>query len=107
MEQRRVPYQKILFVCVNQREPHETCCAHRESGAIAEALKARVKQLGLSRAIRVSKSGCQDLCAKGPNVMMFPDYIWYAKVGPEHVERIIQEAIRGLPSHPSAVSPLV
>ena len=96
MEQTKVPYQKIVFVCVNRREPHETCCAHRESEAIAASLKARVKALGLSRQVRVSKSGCQDLCAKGPNVMVFPDYRWYRGVTPADVERIIQDTVRGL-----------
>ncbi len=101
MEHRRVPYQKIMFVCINKREPHDVCCSHRESEAIAALLKARVKALGLSRAIRVSKSGCQDLCAKGPNVMVFPDYIWYHGVTQDDVERIIQETIRGLQPAPA------
>jgi len=96
MEQGRVPYQKILFVCTNQRQPHEVCCSHRDSEAIAGALKARVKELGLSRSVRVSKSGCQDLCAKGPNVMVFPDYVWYRGVTHEDVERIVQDVVRGL-----------
>lgn len=96
MERQGVPYQKILFVCINQREPHETCCTHRESEAIAAALKARITALGLSRWVRVSKSGCQDLCAKGPNVMVFPDYLWYHGVTPDDVEHIVQATIRGL-----------
>ena len=90
MDQARVPFQKILFVCVNRREPNETCCAHRESEALAAALKDRINALGLSRLIRVSKSGCQDLCAQGPNVMVFPDYVWYPHVSQADVERIIQ-----------------
>ena len=93
MERAKVPYQKILFVCINKREPHEACCAHKESEAIAAALKARVKALGLSRMIRVSKSGCQDLCAKGPNVMVFPDYRWYHGVTHDDVERILQDVL--------------
>ena len=93
MEQEPVPYRKILFVCVNKREPHEACCAHRESEAIAAALKARVKALGFSRTIRVSKSGCQDLCAKGPNVMVFPDYHWYHGVTQDDIERIVQDVV--------------
>ncbi len=104
MEQGRVPYQKILFVCINAREPHEVCCSHRDSEAIAAALKARVKTLGLSRAVRVSKSGCQDLCAKGPNVMVFPDYVWYRGVTQADVERIVQDTVRGLQSSASASS---
>jgi len=98
MKRARVPFQKIVFVCVNKRQPNETCCSHRQSEAIAEVLKARVKALGLSRVVRVSKSGCQDLCAKGPNVMVFPDDIWYQGVTQGDVERIIQDAIRGVAS---------
>ncbi len=93
MESKNVPYQKILFVCINKREPHETCCAHRDSEAIAAGLKARIKALGLSGTVRVSKSGCQDLCAKGPNVMVFPDNRWYQGVTLADVERIIQDTL--------------
>jgi len=96
VERGRVPYRKMLFVCINKREPPEACCAHRGSEAIAEALKARVKELGLARTVRVSKSGCQDVCARGPNVMVFPDYVWYHAVTHEDVERIIQDVIREL-----------
>ena len=101
MEQQRVPYQKILFVCINQRAPNEVCCAHRDSEAIAAALKDRVKALGLSRLVRVGKSGCQDLCAKGPNVMVFPDYVWYHGVTAADVERIVQDTVRGIHPAPS------
>ncbi len=96
MEHGRVPYQKILFVCVNQREPHEICCSHQDSDTIATSLKARVKELGLSRSVRVSKSGCQDLCARGANVMVFPDYVWYQGVTLADVERIVQDVVHGL-----------
>ena len=101
MEQRRVPYQKILFVCINKREPHEVCCSHRNSEAIAAALKARVKELGLSRVVRVSKSGCQDLCAKGPNVMVFPEYRLYHGVTPADVDRILQDTLSSLDPAPT------
>ena len=102
MERGTVPYRKIVFVCVNRRKPHEACCAHRESEPIAAALKAQVKALGLSRHVRVSKSGCQDLCAKGPNVMVFPDNVCYHGVTQADVERIVQDVIRGLPEASSA-----
>ena len=100
MECQRVPYQKILFVCINQREQNEVCCAQRDSEAIAASLKDRVKALGLSRRIRVSKSSCQDLCAKGPNVMVFPDYVWYHGVTQADVERIIQDTAREFRASP-------
>lgn len=96
MEHGPVPFAKMLFVCVNSRDTGEACCAARGSAAIAEALKARIKALGLSRAVRVSKSGCQDVCAKGPNVMVFPECRWYHGVTADDVERIVEETVQGL-----------
>ena len=91
MQAQRVPYQTIVFVCVNRREDGRACCAARGSEAIADALKARIKALGLGGKIRVSKSGCQDVCERGANVMVFPDYVWYEAVTEADVERIIGE----------------
>jgi (2Fe-2S) ferredoxin len=96
MERGAVPYQKIVFVCVNRRAAGDVCCAARDSEAIAAELKARIKALDLSRDVRVSKSGCQDLCARGPNVMVFPDNAWYSGVTLPDVERIVQDTVRGL-----------
>ena len=102
MEIAKVPFQKILFVCINRREPNRLCCAHNQSEAIAAALKEGIKSRGLSGTVRVSKSGCQDLCANGPNVMVFPDYTWYHGVTVHDVERIINDTIRRPQSPPSA-----
>ena len=104
MQRLDVPYRKILFVCINRRAPEQACCAHRESEALAEALKTRVKALGLSRQVRVSKSGCQDLCAKGPNVMVFPDYIWYHGVSAADADRILEDVLRELKLEPPAAA---
>ena len=94
MKTDRVPYQKILFVCVNKREPDKVCCSHQESEAIAAELKSRIKALGLSGRIRVSKSGCQDLCAKGPNVMVFPDHVCYSGVTEADLPRMLDDMTR-------------
>jgi len=94
MEQARVPFQRIVFVCINHRAEGEACCAGRDSEAIAEALKARIKALGLGGRVRVSKSGCQDLCAKGANVMVFPEYAWYHGVTLGDVERIVEDLVK-------------
>lgn len=95
MQKADVPYRKILFVCINRRPEGEACCAAKESEAIAAALKERVKSLGMARFVRVSKSGCQDLCAKGPNVMVFPDNVCYQGVTMSDVDFIVSETLPG------------
>ena len=91
MQRERVPYEKILFVCVNKRDNGEACCSDRGSEAILTALKDRVKTLGLAGKIRVSKSGCHDVCKRGPSVMVFPDDVWYHGVTAADVERILSD----------------
>lgn len=91
MKRNPVPYQKIVFVCTNRREDGRACCAARGSAGIADALKAKVKALGLGGKIRVSTSGCQDVCERGANAMVFPDYVWYEAVTEADAERIIGE----------------
>lgn len=96
MQQGRVPYQKIIFVCTNQREAGEACCADRGAEKILETLKAAVKAKGLAARVRVSRSGCQDVCAKGLNVMVFPDYAWYSGVTEADADRILEQVLTGL-----------
>ena len=103
MESGPSPYLKHLFVCVNKRDPGVTCCSHGGGEAVTEKLKAFVKANGLKGKVRVSSSGCMDLCAQGPNVMVEPDHRWYSHVTLEDVDRIIEEHLAPL-VHPSASS---
>jgi len=104
MESRRPPYLKHLFVCTNQRDPGAICCAHGDSEAIKEKLKSFVKANGLKGKVRISSSGCQDLCAQGPNVMVYPDYLWYHHVKLKDVDQIIQEQLAPLVGDDKSVS---
>ncbi len=44
--------------------------------------------------MRVAKSGCLDLCAFGPNMMIWPDGIWYMKVTKENIPEIIETYLK-------------
>lgn len=99
MESAPVPFQKIVFVCVNRRDDGRSCCAAADSEAIAAELKARITAMGLAGRVRVSKSGCQDLCAQGPNIMLFPDGVWYRGVREADLERIVHDIAGSLAPH--------
>lgn len=96
MEKARQPYQKVILVCLNEREPGEEACGLRGSGEILRALKDYVKAHGLKKLVRVTASGCLDLCAVGPNVFVMPEGTWYTGVTTIDVERIIEEQLRPL-----------
>ena len=90
MKASKNPYDKHIFVCTNQRDNGEVSCAHAGE-EICEVLKTYVKDNGLKGKVRVSRSGCFDFCAQGPNVMVFPDHVWYRKVTLTDLPQIIQE----------------
>ena len=94
MEQKPLPFQKIVFVCVNDRDNGDPACAARGSKTIQEKLKQISKDRGLKGKVRVSQSGCMDLCAQGPNVMVFPDNVWYRGVTDADVEKIADEHMK-------------
>lgn len=89
METRAVPFERMLFVCLNRRATGKPCCAARGGESILEALKAQVQAAGLTGQVRVSRSGCQDLCAEGPNVLLVPEYRWFRRVTLDDVPRIV------------------
>lgn len=75
-------FERHIFVCTNVRsesDPRGSCVA-RGSREVAEALKARCKELGLAGEVRVNQAGCLDRCADGPAVVVYPEQCWYAEV---------------------------
>ena len=90
MEQSPASFSKYIFVCENER-PEGACCGP-EGAKIREALKARIKQMGLDGKVRVSRSGCVDVCSLGPNVLLMPESVWFKKVSIADVDAIIEKA---------------
>ncbi len=93
MERKNVPYQKTIFVCTNAREGGRVACGNPGRGGmeLCEALKDSVKRLGLKGKVRVARSGCLDLCEKGPNAFVYPDGQWYSGIGPRDVPELIKK----------------
>jgi (2Fe-2S) ferredoxin len=90
METNSSPFEKYIFVCENQRT-NDKCCAPLGI-KIRELLKEKVHERGLSRKIRVSRSGCLDVCSEGPNVLLMPDNVWFKHVKESDVEEIMRRS---------------
>ena len=81
MEEKSLPFRRIVFVCTNQRaEGERVCCAGQGSVDLHAQLKALLKARGLKGRVRVCKAGCMDRCEQGPNLMIFPENTWLSGV---------------------------
>ena len=92
MEKARASFSKDIFVCENERVDGADCCGAR-GAEIREALKKKIKEKGLDREIRVSRAGCLDVCAEGPNVLLMPEQVWFKKVDIKDVDEIVDYVV--------------
>ncbi len=95
MERNPLPHERIVFVCLNEREAG-VCCARGGAEALHARLKEAVKARGLSKQVRISRAGCMDRCGRGPNVMLFPEGVWYSGVSADDVEPLLEDILKGV-----------
>lgn len=87
-------FERYIFVCENERAG-EACC-QPQGTRIREALKDLVKSKGLAAKVRVSRTGCLDVCADGPSVLIMPDNIRLKHVAGSDAERVLEIALKGV-----------
>ena len=78
--------EKHILVC------HGTGCTSSKSPQILENFNKIIKEKNIEN-VRIIKTGCFGLCAKGPIVIIRPEDTFYAGVTPEDCEEIIQTHI--------------
>jgi len=88
-------FQRHIFICCNQREPGHPrgCCDPTGEGRLQKAFKKAVAQRSLKGVVRANKAGCLDQCEHGPNVVVYPEQVWYGHVSVDDVEEIVESHI--------------
>ncbi len=88
-------FEKHIFICCNTRDPSSPrgCCDPAGEAKLQKVFKEKLKARGLKGRVRANKSGCLDQCEHGPNLVVYPDAVWYGGVRPEDVDEIIESHI--------------
>lgn len=88
-------FKKHIFFCLNQRSNDKKCC--NDAGATDMLLytKQKIKELGLHGAggVRVNRAGCLGRCKIGPNILIYPEGVWYTYQNESDIDEIIQSHI--------------
>jgi (2Fe-2S) ferredoxin len=90
-------FHKHIFVCTNQRPANDArgCCDPSGNADLQRVFKVKLAQRGMKDKVRANKSGCLDQCEHGPNVVVYPDAVWYGGVTEADVDEIIESHILG------------
>jgi (2Fe-2S) ferredoxin len=85
-------FDKHLFVCTNQRVNSERpSCGEEHGMELVKAFKKEIKDRGLNIDMRAQKAGCFDICEFGPNVVVYPEGVFYGHVQLSDVMEIVEE----------------
>jgi len=89
------PFEKHIFVCGNRRpDGHPRgCCDPAGEAALQKLFKQKLAERGLKGRVRANQSGCLDQCEHGPNIVIYPEGVWYGGVRPEDVDELIDAHI--------------
>ncbi|MBQ3270206.1 MAG: NADH-quinone oxidoreductase subunit NuoF [Clostridia bacterium] len=68
-----------------------TGCSSSGSAKLIELFDQKIEEYGLSKEVKVIRTGCFGLCEAGPVVIVYPDGTFYSRVKPENVEEIVTE----------------
>ena len=85
------PFVCHVLVCTNDRHGERKACADGNSALLRTQLKDAVHQRPhLKGRVRVSAAGCLGLCAHGPNVLLYPQSIWFSEVKPADLPQLLE-----------------
>ncbi len=97
MKTDKVPYEKQIFVCTNDRQGQSASCGDHQAEAVFKELRRIAKEKGLHPRIRVAQAKCLGQCNTGVNIMVYPDQIWYSGVRLEDIPGIAEQYLTPSP----------
>jgi (2Fe-2S) ferredoxin len=84
------PFRYHVYVCDQRKPEGAPCCAARGSAAVVEALRREIAAEGLAGEVQVTTCGSLGLCERGPNMVVYPEGVWYSGVRAEDVPEIVR-----------------
>ena len=82
--------RKKILSRIDPKKPAVAVCSGAAchgygNGELIRVFKEEIEKRGLSGTVDIRGTGCHGLCEQGPNVVIYPEGIYYVRVAPESV----------------------
>jgi len=86
------PFRYHVYAC-QQEKPggNPQCCSARGSAAVLDALRKELAAQKLNDTVQVTTCGSLGMCTRGPNMVVYPEGVWYAGVQAADVPELVRE----------------
>jgi (2Fe-2S) ferredoxin/ubiquinone/menaquinone biosynthesis C-methylase UbiE len=88
------PFRYHVYVCDQQKAEGVPCCPARGSRGMIDALRREIVVQGLANQVQITTCGSLGLCERGPNMVVYPEGVWYSGVRAEDVREIVDSHFR-------------
>jgi len=85
------PFQYHVYVCSQVKPEGIPSCTAHGSAKIIDLLRQEVAKQGLTDRVQITTSGSIGLCERGPNMIVYPEGVWYSGVTPADIPQIVSE----------------
>jgi (2Fe-2S) ferredoxin len=96
----RLFYDRHIFMCNNVRpdgHPRGCCMARAEAAGGFDKLRGyareKARQMGIQH-VRFNVAGCLDRCEFGPNLVIYPEGIWYKYESQSDIDEILETHLK-------------
>ena len=89
------PFRYHVYACQQEKPGNAPCCAARGSAAVLDALRKEIAAKGLMDTVQITTCGSIGLCERGPNMVVYPEGVWYSHVRIEDVPEIVERHLIG------------
>jgi (2Fe-2S) ferredoxin len=93
MQTNKIPNRRKIFVCTNNANGEKASCGDHQGEEVFRRLREIAKERKLHPEIRVAQAKCLGQCARGVNIMVFPDNVWHSEVRLENVPELADKYI--------------
>jgi (2Fe-2S) ferredoxin/SAM-dependent methyltransferase len=84
------PFRYHVFVCDQQKPEGVPCCSARGSAKTLEALRGEIAARHLGDQVQITVCGSVGVCERGPNLIVYPEGVWYSGVQPADVPELVE-----------------
>jgi len=88
------PFRYHVYACQQEKPGEAPCCSRQGSAQVLEALRRELAAQGLTGDVQVTTCGSVGLCGRGPNMVVYPEGVWYSNVQVADVPELVREHFR-------------